>query len=259
MCFLFVLNCSSNNNHNDKPLLNTQQTAENMYINSMEFFDNKQFEEAIIVFNEIERLYPLSNEAIQAQIISGFIDYGKLNYDEAIYKYSKIIEKYPSLKNIDYVYYMRALCYYEQLNHEGLDGQNNYLALENLNQLITRFPESNYSKDARQKVILVKSNIAAKHMDIGIFYQKKGKYTAALNRYKTVINKFSNTKFTPEALYRTTEIYMTLGLKDEASNTASVLGFNYPKSKWYELSYGLINKKNNSKNFFKKLNFFNND
>ena len=91
------------------------------------------------------------------------------------------------------------------------------------------------------------------------FYQKKGKYTAALNRYKIVIRNFANTKFIPEALYRTTEIYIALGLREEASNTASVLGYNYPKSSWYELSYNLIKTKNKSKTFLKKLNFLNNE
>ena len=220
---------------------------------------NEITEEDLDEVREIEKLYPMSNEAIQSQIMSGFIDYGNLNYDDAIYKFSRIIKKYPSLKNIDYIYYMKALCYYEQISDEGLDGKNNYLALENLNQLIKRFPSSQYAKDARQKVILVNSNIAAKHMNIANFYQKKSKYTAALNRYKIVINNFSNTKFTPEALYRITEIYMIIGLKEEASNTASVLGYNYPKSEWYELSYNLINTKNKPKSFLKKLNFLNNE
>ncbi len=259
ICFLFVYNCSSKNNQPDNSTISNEETADIMYMNAMELFNATEFDEAIIIFNEIEKLYPLSNEAIQAQIMAGFIDYGNLNYEDAIYKFSRIINKYPSLKNIDYVYYMKALCYYEQISDEGLDGKNNYLALENLNQLIKRFPDSKYSKDARQKVVLVNSNIAAKHMNIAYFYQKKSKYTAALNRYKTVIDKFSNTKFTPEALYRTTEIYITLGLKEEASNTASVLGFNYPKSNWYRLSYNLINNKNKPKNFFKKLTFFNNE
>ena len=258
LCFLAIFNCSSNNNNGDKSLTNNQETADLMYVDAMNKFNSNQLDEAIIIFEEIERLYPLSNEAIQSQIMSGFIDYGNLEYDNAIYKFSKIIIKYPSLKNIDYVYYMKALCYYEQISQEGLDGKNNFLALENLQQLIKRFPNSKYSNDARQKIILVNSNIAAKHMNIANFYQKKSKYTAALSRYKIVINNFSNTKFTPEALYRTTEIYMTLGLKEEASNTASVLGYNYPKSKWYKLSYNLINK-NKSKSFLKKLNFLNNE
>ena len=254
----FLLNCSSNKERVNTEITN-QDPADIMYLDAMKMFNEKKLDEATIAFDEIERLYPLSNEAIQAQIMSGFIDYGKLKYDDAIYKFSRIINKFPSLKNIDYVYYMRALCYYEQISHESLDGKNNYLALENLDQLITRFPDSKYSKDARQKIILVNSNIAAKHMNIARFYQKKLKYTAALNRYKTVIDDFSNTKFIPEALYRTTEIYISLGLREEAYNTASVLGHNYPKSQWYKLSYNLVNENPESKSFFKKFKFFNNE
>ena len=257
--FMFLLNCSSNNERVNKTEITNQDPADIMYLDAMKMFNEKKLDEATIAFDEIERLYPLSNEAIQAQIMSGFIDYGKLNYDDAIYKFSRIINKFPSLKNIDYVYYMKALCYYEQISHESLDGKNNYLALESLDQLISRFPESKYSKDARQKIVLVNSNIAAKHMNIGRFYQKKSKYTAALNRYKTVIDDFSNTKFIPEALYRTTEIYISLGLKEEAYNTASVLGHNYPKSQWYQLSFNLVNENPESKSFFKKFNFLNNE
>ena len=255
---MFLLNCSSNKERVYTEITN-QDPADIMYLDAMKMFNEKKLDEATIAFDEIERLYPLSNEAIQAQIMSGFIDYGKLKYDDAIYKFSRIINKFPSLKNIDYVYYMRALCYYEQISHESLDGKNNYLALENLDQLITRFPDSKYSKDARQKIILVNSNIAAKHMNIARFYQKKLKYTAALNRYKTVIDDFSNTKFIPEALYRTTEIYISLGLKEEAYNTASVLGHNYPKSQWYELSYNLVSENPKSKSLFKRFKFFNNE
>ena len=259
ICLLVIFNCSSEDKKVDNSLVSNQETADLMYIEAMNKFQSKELDEAIIIFEKIERLYPLSNEAIQSQIMSAFIDYSNLDYDSAIYKFSRIINKYPSLKNIDYVYYMKALCYYEQISHEDLDGKNNNLALENLDQLIKRFPNSKYAKDARQKIILVNSNIAAKHMSIAYFYQKNAKYTAALNRYKVIISNFANTRFTPEALYRTTEIYMTIGLKEEASNTASVLGYNYPQSKWYELSYNLINTKNKPKSFLKKLNFLNNE
>ena len=139
---IFLLSCSSNDERANLSEITYQDSADIMYINAMELFNDKKLNEATIAFDEIERLYPLSNEAIQAQIMSGFIDYGKLNYDDAIYKFSRIINKFPSLKNIDYVYYMKAVCYYEQISHESLDGENNYLALENLDQLITRFPDS---------------------------------------------------------------------------------------------------------------------
>ena len=101
LCFLAIFNCSSNNNKIDNLLTDNQETADLMYIDAMNKFNSKQLDEAIIIFEEIERLYPLSNEAIQSQIMSGFIDYGNLDYNDAIYKFSRIINKYPSLKNID--------------------------------------------------------------------------------------------------------------------------------------------------------------
>ena len=257
LIFFVLFSCSSNISKNSKNSTDEEKNAEELYILAMDKFNSNQLDDAINDFEKIEKLYPLSNEAVQSQIMVGFIDYGRLNYEDAIFKFDRIIKKYPSLKNIDYVYYIKALSFYEQITHEGLDGKNNYLALEHLNQVIIRFPESKYAKDSRQKIVLVKSNIAAKHMNIGRFYQSKNKFTAALNRFKIVINDFSNTKFTPEALHRTVEIYIALDLKEEATKTASVLGYNYPKSKWYKLSYDLITEKNSNKNFLNKFKIFN--
>ena len=217
-------------------------------------FDKQQYDQAIVIFENIERIYPLSNEAIQSQIMQGFIDYILLDYDNAILKFSKIINKYPSLKNMDYIYYMKALSYYEQITHEGLDGKFNYLALENLNQVIKRFPNSKYAKDSYQKIILVKSNIAAKHMDIGRFYHKEKKYTAALNRYKTVVNSFDETKFVPEALYRISEIYLSIGMIEDSRKTAAILGHNYPDSEWYNYIYENLTTQNKDSIFSKSIN-----
>ncbi len=255
---LFFLVSCSNNSSNDKLFSKETQSElpEIQYSKAMLLFDKKQFDQANEIFEDIERIYPLSNEAIQSQIMQGFIDYILLDYDSGILIFSKIIKKYPSLKNLDYVYYMRALCYYEQISHEGLDGKYNSLALENLNQVIKRFPNSDYAKDSYQKIILVKSNIAAKHMTIGRFYQKEKKYTASLNRYKIVINSFDETKFAPEALYRISEIYLSLGMTEEAKKTAAILGYNYPESEWYKYIYETITKQNEDLsllNSFKKL------
>ena len=251
---LFVINCSSNNKTTDRnQKIASLESSEALYIQAMIYFDEEKYSQALSSFSEIIKIYPLSNEAIQSQIMSAFIDYINLNYDDAIYKFNRIINNYPSLKNIDYVYYMKAMCYYEQINHEGLDGENNFLALNNFNEVIQRFPKSDYAKDSKQKIILVKSNIAAKHMNIARYYQNKNKYTASLNRYKIVIDKFSMTKFTPEALYRMTEIYFTIGMFEEAKNTASVIGYNYPDSKWYQLSYDLINAEDEKKGIVNKI------
>jgi len=216
LAFAYLTNCSGNLKEDELSDQNEFSPPEIKFTQAMLMFDNQQYEIATDKFKNIERIYPLSNEAIQSQIMQGFINYILLDYDTAIFQFNRIINKYPSLKNIDYVYYMKALCFYEQISHEGLDGKFNDLALENLDQVIQRFPDSKYAKDSFQKKILVKSNIAAKHMSIARFYQKEQKYTAALNRYKLVIDSFQETKFAPEALYRVSEIYLSIGMIKES-------------------------------------------
>jgi len=253
IAFGYLINCSANSSKDKLFDQNEFSTPEIQFTEAMLFFDNQQYEIATDKFKNIERIYPLSNEAIQSQIMQGFINYIILDYDTAILQFSRIINKYPSLKNLDYVYYMKALCFYEQVSHEGLDGKFNDLALENLDQVIQRFPNSKYAKDSFQKKILVKSNIAAKHMSIARFYQKEKKYTAALNRYKVVINSYQETKFAPEALYRVSEIYLSLGMKEESKKNAAILGYNYPESNWYKFIYDDLTNQNNDTIFSKSI------
>ena len=254
ICFTILISSCSNNT--DKKAFQKKENIkkpENMYVEAMQAFDKEELEVALIKFDEITKFYPLSNESIQAEIMIGFVHYMRMDYDKASLKFDRFIMKYPSHKDLDYVYYMRALCSYEQLNNAQLDGINNEIAINDFNQVIKRFPLSKYAKDSRQKIILVKSNQAAKHMAIGKFYLNEKKYTAALNRYKIVIEKYSETKFTPEALHRIVEIYYEIGLKEEANNTASVLGYNYPDSKWYKYSYNLIKENKNDKSLLDSI------
>ena len=145
------------------------------------------------------------------------------------------------------------MCYYEQITHHGLDGKFNDYALESFNQVIIRYPDGDYAKDSRQKIVLIKSNQAAKHMDIGRFYLKEDKYIAALNRFKIVIDNFSTTKFIPEALFRSVEIYYKIGMYEDSFNTAAILGHNYPESKWYKYSYNLLKENESNESLLKKL------
>ena len=252
------ISCSNNISNSDidknKNLLNNPEI---LYKLAKLNFDTKNFELAREQFKEINKLFPLSNEAIQSEIMIAFIDYIQMDYENAILNYKKIINKYPSHKDLDYVYYMIAVCNYEQLQNESLDGYYNDIALNSFYQVIKRFPDSKYSKDSRQKIILVKSNIAAKHMDIGRFYLNNKKYFAALNRFKIVIDEFSMTKFTPEALHRMVEAYYEMGMYEESYNTAALLGHNYPESKWYKYSYNLVEQIDGEETFLKKIrNFF---
>jgi len=253
LILLLVISCGKK----EKEQIDINSTPEYLYELAMVELDNKNYDLAQAKFKEIEYSFPLSNEAVQSQIMIAFIEYIKMNYQEAIFKFSKIINQYPSHKDIDYAYFMKAMCYFEQINSEFLDGDNNYKALDSFNQIINRFPNSKYAKDSQQKIIFVKENIAAKHMDIGYFYLNQKKYLAAMKRYKLVIDNHPKSKFVPEALYRLVEIYSSLGIIEDAKKTASVIGYNYPTSKWYKYSYELVgtddDKKNEKKTFFSKI------
>ena len=162
---LLCINCSSTNKDisaiSGENILNS---PENLYKIAKLTFDQQEYELARQQFSEIKKLFPLSNEAIQSEIMIAFISYIQMDYDYAILNYKKIINRYPSHKDLDYVYYMIAISYYEQLQDESLDGYFNDLALEAFDQLIKRFPESKYAKDGRQKIILVNSKIGRAHV-----------------------------------------------------------------------------------------------
>ena len=252
---IYLTSCS--NTDNIKKDLNEIKKPEIMYSDALNEFENENYDLAIEKFNEIELIFPLSNESIQSQIMIAFINYIKLEYDLAIIKLEKIINRYPSYKDIDYAYYMKAMCYYERVENPELDGKYNVLALKSFNELINYFPNSKYAKDSQQKIILLNENIAAKHMSVGSFYLNQKKYLAALKRYQKVVDDHSESKFTPEALHRLVEIYYSLSMIDDAKKTASVLGYNYPKSRWYEYSFNLVGDKDSKKSkkngFFKKI------
>ena len=258
MLLCVCISCSNTNvDTTIKKEKNLNYEPKKLFIIAKLSFDQQKFELSKVQFLEIIKLYPLSNEAVESEIMIAFISYVQMDYEVAILSFKKIINKFPSNKDIDYAYYMIAMCYYEQLENEGLDGYYNRLALKSFNQVIKRFPESKYAKDSRQKLILVKSNIAAKHMEIGRFYLNNKKYIAALNRFKIVVDDFEMSKFTPEALHRMVEAYYGMGMYDESYNTAALLGYNYPESKWYKYSYNLLEQVDDEKIFIKKIrNFF---
>ena len=248
----YLTGCSGNKKSDIESINNKQ--PEIMYLEALSEFENNNYEKAIEKFNEIDLNFPLSNEAIQSQIMLAFTYYVKLEYDASIIKLEKIINRYPSYKDIDYVYYMKAMCYYEQVENPELDGKYNVLALQSFNEISNLFPNSKYARDSQQKIILLKENMAAKHMSIGMFYLNQKKYLSALRRYQKVIDEHPQSKFIPEALHRLVEIYYTLGMTEEAKKSASVLGYNYPKSKWYSYSYNILDtNKSKNNNLFKKV------
>jgi len=194
-------------------------------------------------FDEVERQHPYSKWAIKAQLMSAFAYYEANKYDDAVIALDRYIQLHPSNKDIPYAYYLKALCYYEQISTTDRDQRMTEDALKTLNELVTRFPESKYARDARVKMDLTFDSLAGKEMAIGRYYQHQGHYLAGINRFKVVIDRFQTTTHVPEALLRLTEAYLVIGLVDEARKSAAVLGHNFPGSEWYEDAYALVEGK----------------
>jgi len=205
--------------------------------------DNNKYQKASIEFEEVERQHPYSIWATRAQLMSAYVHYKLNNYDSSRSAANRYIELHPGANDIDYAFYLIALCYYEEINDFRRDQSNTSKALDAFNKLIRRFPNSEYTRNSKLKLDLVKDHLAAREMNVGRTYQALDNYIAAINRFKTVVDTYSKTSHLPEALARLTELYFVLGLYDEAKVYASVLGHNYPNDKWYSYSYSLFTDK----------------
>ena len=196
-------------------------------------------------FDEVERQHPYSKWATKGQLMAAFSYYMDNDYDDAVITLDRFIQLHPSHSDTPYAYYLKALCYYEQISTVDRDQQMTSDALRTLNELITRFPESSYAKDARVKLDLTFDHLAGKEMEIGRFYQTTGELFAAIGRFNNVVKSYETTSHAPEALHRITEAYLALGIVMEAEKSASVLALNYPNSDWNRYSSELLQKHRN--------------
>ena len=236
--------CSSKEKTADSPKT-IQETAdiapvETLYNDAAQKLDAGNYLEAARLFDDVERQYPYSQWATKAQLMAGYAHYKNLRYDEAIIALERFIELHPADENVSYAWYLKALCFYEQITDVRRDQAMTELALNNLRQVVTRFPESKYAKDAALKIDLTMDHLAGKEMEIGRYYLFRKKYHAAINRFQKVAADYQTTTHVPEALHRLTEAYLALGIPEEARRVASVLGHNFPHSTWYRDSYALL-------------------
>ena len=201
-----------------------------------------QYKLAAQIFDEVERQHPYSPWARRAQLMSAFSYYLARQYPESIQSAQRFISIHPGNKDASYALYLIGVDYFEQIEDVTRDQKITQQALDAMGELIRRYPDSAYAADARIKVDLIRDHLAGKEMEIGRWYQARHEYLAAVIRFRTVVEKYDTTSHVPEALHRLVETYLELGLRDEARETAAVLGFNYPGSKWYQRSYALINK-----------------
>lgn len=233
-----------------------QDSVEKMYNNAARALDEGKHFEAAKLFDDVDRQYPYSVWATKAQLMAGYAHYKNLKYDEAVLALDRFIELHPGDENAAYAYYLKALCYYEQISDVRRDQKMTEMALDHLQQVADRFPESRYAKDAKLKIDLTQDHLAGKEMEIGRYYLGRKQYQAAINRFQKVTESYQTTTHVPEALHRLTEAYLSLGIVDEARKTAAVLGHNYPNSIWYKDSYKLFNaeaaKKGDDKSLYDK-------
>ena len=193
-------------------------------------------------FNEAENLFPQSKWAPKSSLMAAYSYYSQDYYEDAILELQRFFKVYPFYKNLDYAYYLMGLCFYEQIIDEKKDLQTIIQAKEYFLVLINNYPNTEYALDSEFKIDLINDTLASKEMYIGRYYFDKKKWIPAINRFRTVIDEYDTTIYTEEALHRLVEVYYLLGLKNEAKKYASLLGYNYQSSQWYEKSYAVFDK-----------------
>lgn len=208
-----------------------------LYNRAVDAMKAERYSTAAKQYDLVEQNYPYSSWATSAQLMQGYAQYQQGEYGQAIATLDRFIQLHPAHRDIAYAYYLRALCYYEQIADVRRDQKDTVTAIAALQEVVNRFPDSAYARDARLKIDLGRDHLAGKEMEVGRWYQKQHLYAAAIGRFQRVVDDFQTTNHVAEALHRLTEIYLVLGLPNEARRTAAVLGYNYPGSPWYSDSY----------------------
>lgn len=217
-----------------------ERPVETLYNKALNELQDEDYTKSAKSFDEVDRQHPYSVWATRAQLMSVYALYQAGKYDESITAAERFISLHPGHHDIAYAYYMKALDYYVQIADVGRDQKTTTQAMQALQEVVRRFPDTRYGRDARLKIDLARDHLAGKEMEIGRWYERQGFYLAAINRFRRVVDDYQTTTHVPEALHRLTECYTALGLTDEAERVASVLGYNYPGSDWYGDSYALL-------------------
>ena len=258
---LIIISCSSNTKKvSTVKEENLDLQVQEAYLAGMKALDDEDVLFAAQKFNEVEILYPQSDLAPKSALMAAYSYYIQDYYEDCIMELDRFLKIYPKNKNLDYAYYMLGVVFYEQIVDEKKDTFSILKAKDYFQYLIKNYPNTEYAFDAAFKIELIEDILAAKELYVGRYYVDRKKWIPAINRFKNVVNDYDTTIYVEEALYRLVEIYYLLGLKEESKKYASLLGYNYQSSQWYENSYALFEKnyekinrnENNSKNNLRK-------
>lgn len=216
--------------------------ADKIYDQGLARLHAKDFSGAAKKFGELNKQYPNSGWSQKGLLMETYSQYTEGKYDDAIATANRYIGLYPSSKDTPYVYYLAGMSYYNQIPDADRDQERAQKAMIIFNQLVEKYPKSEYTTDAKFKIQVAKDQLAAQDMKVGRYYLEQDNYTAAINRFRDVLSKYQSTRHTEEALYRLVEAYLRLGIQNEAQTAAAVLGHNYPDSQWYKSAYALLRK-----------------
>lgn len=225
--------CSST----DETIADDGRPVQVIYNEAVDELEAKNYLFAAKLFDDVEREHPYSVWATKAQLMAGYSHFQASQYDEAIIAIDRFIQLHPGNRDIAYAHYLKALAYYEQISDVVRDQGTTENARAALNEIIRRFPNTRYARDARLKLDLTQDHLAGKEMEVGRYYLTRAHYLAAINRFRRVVDDYQTTSHVPEALHRLVESYSALGIEEEAKKAAAVLGHNFPGSEWYIDSY----------------------
>jgi outer membrane protein assembly factor BamD len=217
-----------------------ERPVDALYNEAMDALEGGEGQKAGELFDEVERQHPYSPWATKAQMLSAYSYYQGNQYDEAVAALDRYIRLHPANPDVPYAHYLKGIAFYERMTDVERDQSMTLEARTAFEQLVNRYPESSYARDARLKLDLINDHLAGKEMSVGRFYLRQGHQLAAINRFRRVVEDYQTTMHVPEALHRLAEAYTILGLDDEARRVAAILGHNYPDSDWYIDAYELV-------------------
>jgi outer membrane protein assembly factor BamD len=225
-----------------KPEIVATAPAEEIYNDGLARIQKKDYEGAAKKFNSLDRQYPFSEWARKGLIMETYANYEGGLYEEAITSAKRYLQAHPNSSDAAYAQYLLASSYYDQIPDITRDQEKSERAILALQDLIQRYPSSEYVADAKKKIQVASDQLAGKEMEVGRFYLQKRNYSGAINRFRQVVSRYQTTRHVEEALERLTESYMAMGVVNEAQTAAAVLGHNFPDSPWYKDAYALLTK-----------------
>ncbi|PSC05097.1 outer membrane protein assembly factor BamD [Alsobacter soli] len=225
------------------PEITPSVPAETIYNEGLGLLKKNEYDTAAKKFADLDKQYPFSVWSKKALILQTYAYYTGRNYEEAINSGKRYLTLHPSTPDAAYAAYMVGMSYYNQIPDVSRDQERTEKALLALQEVVTRWPNSEYASDAKYKIQVARDQLAGREMTVGRFYLQKRNYTAAINRFRTVVSSYQTTRQVEEALARLAECYLALGIVSEAQTAGAVLGHNFPDSQWYKDTYALLQTK----------------